>query len=225
VSLTDRYREPSDLPGTLPMFPLRGAILLPRSGLPLQVFEPRYLEMLDDALAGPRLIGIIQPATDASRESPSGKGAQLKKTGCVGRVTSFQEVEDGRMMITLTGVCRFETTVEELSAKPYRQYRVSYQQHAADLIPGHGEDEVDRQSLLRVLKFYLDQRELSTDWTVIQKASSEFLVNTLSIISPFGPEEKQALLETADLKTRAEVLVALAEMELASQGGAGGTLQ
>ncbi len=225
MGLTDRYLKSSDLPLSLPLFPLRGAILLPRSGLPLQVFEPRYLEMLNDAMSGSRLIGIIQPATDASSESPKGKATQLKTVGCAGRVTSYQELDDGRLMITLTGVCRFATVVEELTGKTYRSYRVDYQPHVTDLIPGHGEDEVDRQGLLRVLKSYLDQRQLSTDWTVIQRASSEFLVNTLSIISPFGPEEKQALLETSDLKSRAEVLVALAEMELASQGGAGGTLQ
>ena len=225
MALTDRYKTIADLPQTLPLFPLRGAILLPRSALPLQVFEPRYLEMLDDAISSTRLIGIIQPAVEASAESPRGKAVTLKTVGCAGRVTSFQEIDDGRLMITLTGICRFETSVEELSAKPYRSYRVAYQPYASDLITGLGEDEVNRAELLRVLKAYLDQRQLSTDWTVIQKASTEFLVNTLSIISPFGPEEKQALLEASDLQRRAEVLIALAEMELASQGGAGGTLQ
>jgi uncharacterized protein len=225
LGLTDRYKSIADLPQSLPLFPLRGAILLPRSGLPLQVFEPRYLTMLDDAIASSRVIGIIQPATDASTESPRGKAVSLKTIGCAGRVTSFQELDDGRLMITLTGICRFETTVEELLAKPYRSYRVQYQPYESDLINGLGEDDVNRGELLRVLKAYLDQRQLSTDWTVIQKASTEFLVNTLSIISPFGPEEKQALLEAPDLQKRAEVLVALAEMELASQGGTGGTLQ
>lgn len=226
MPLIERYRTASDLPPRLPVFPLRGAILLPRATLPLNVFEPRYLNMLDDVMSGSRVLGIIQPVGDAEgSESPLGRSADLKRVGCAGRVTSYQELDDGRLMITLTGLCRFEVTGEESSATPYRIIRAAYHRFVEDLAPGTGEDDVDRQGLLRVLRLYLDEKRLSTDWAAIQRTSSEFLVNTLSIISPYGAEEKQALLEAGDLKTRAEVLVALAEMELATHGGSGGTLQ
>lgn len=222
----ERYRSPADLPQRLAVFPLRGAILLPRAALPLNVFEPRYLAMLDDVIGSTRMLGIIQPGPDQpEEESPAGNSTNLKRVGCVGRVTSYQELDDGRLMISLTGLCRFDVVAEEPGAAPYRTMRVSYTRFAADLKPGTGEDQVDRQGLLRVLKLYLDEKRLNTDWSAIQRASSEFLVNTLSIISPYGAEEKQALLEASDLKSRAEVLVALAEMELATHGGSGGTLQ
>jgi uncharacterized protein len=226
LPLLDRYRNPADLPQRLAVFPLRGAILLPRAALPLNVFEPRYLAMLDDVIGSTRVIGIVQPGTDNNgEESPVGNSSDLKRVGCAGRVTSYQELDDGRLMITLTGLCRFDVVAEEPGASPYRTMRVVYDRFADDLIPGTGEDQVDRQGLLRVLKLYLDEKRLNTDWNAIQRASSEFLVNTLSIISPYGAEEKQALLEAGNLKARAEVLVALAEMELATHGGSGGTLQ
>jgi len=227
VGIVDRYRRPSDLPPRLPVFPLRGAILLPRSSLPLSVFEPRYLAMLDDVLAGPRLIGIVQPQTtgESSPESPAGKSAALKRIGCVGRVTAYQEVDDGRLLITVTGVARFEAVDEATTAKPYRIMSVSYDRFASDFAAGLGEERVDRDRLLTVLRSYLDANRLSADWTAIQRASNEVLINALSVMSPYGPEEKQALLEAPDLKTRAEVLVTLAEMELASGSGSGGTLQ
>ncbi len=226
MPLLDRYRNPADLPPRLAVFPLRGAILLPRAALPLNVFEPRYLAMLDDVIGSTRVLGILQPGTDLSgEESPAGNSSDLKRVGCAGRVTSYQELDDGRLMITLTGLCRFDVVSEEQIASPYRTMKVTYTRFADDLVPGTGEDDVDRQGLLRVLKMYLDEKRLNTDWTAIQRASSEFLVNTLSIISPYGAEEKQALLEAGTLKSRAEVLVALAEMELATHGGSGGTLQ
>lgn len=226
MSLIERYRNAADLPQHLAMFPLRGAILLPRANLPLNVFEPRYLAMLDAVISGSRVLGIVQPANEVNREeSPSSSSADLKRIGCAGRVTAFQETDDGRLMITLTGLCRFEIEGEEPATTPYRTMRVSYARYIGDLSPSSGEDAVDRQGLLNVLRHYLEEKRLSTDWTAIQRASSEFLVNTLSIISPYGAEEKQALLEAQDLKSRAEVLVALAEMEMATHGGSGGTLQ
>lgn len=230
VGLTDRYEKPSDLPARLPLFPLRGAILLPRATLPLNVFEPRYLAMVDDAIAGSRVIGIIQPAgrgdeNEPEHESPVGKGFGLRRVGCAGRITSFQELEDGRLIITLTGVARFDVVDETITSKPYRIASVSYDRHAHDLTHGLGEDEVDRPKLLRVLKAYLETNRLKADWNSVLRASNEFLINVLSVMSPYGAEEKQALLEACDLKTRADVLVALAEMELASGGEGGGTLQ
>ena len=228
MSPTDRYRRPADLPPRIPIFPLRGAILLPRATLPLNVFEPRYLEMVDDVMSGDRLIGIIQPATAAGHddeESPIGSSVGLRNVGCVGRVTTYQEVDNARLVITLTGIMRYEILDEAVTDRPYRMASVSYDRFAADLNEGLGEDQVDRANLLRVLRSYLDANRLEADWAAIQRASSEFLINALCVMCPYGPEEKQALLEAEDLKCRADVLVALAEMELASSGGSGSTLQ
>lgn len=228
MSPTDRYRRPADLPPRIPVFPLRGAILLPRATLPLNVFEPRYLEMVNDVMSGDRLIGIVQPAPGAGHdeeESPIERSVGLRNVGCVGRVTTYQEVDDGRMIITLTGIVRYDILDEAVTDLPYRVASVSYDRFASDLNEGLGEDQVDRPNLLRVLRSYLDANRLEADWSAIQRASSEFLINALCVMCPYGPEEKQALLEAEDLKGRADVLVALAEMELASSGGSGSTLQ
>ena len=223
----DRYRHPSDLPSRIPLFPLRGAILLPGSSLPLNVFEPRYLELVNDVLSGSRVLGIIQPMgtiTDVV-ESPTGKSAPLKKIGCVGRITSYQEADTDRYSIVLTGVARFEITAEVSGVKPYRTVDVSYDRFAVDFMRGFGEENVDRTRLMEALRTYIDRNNLKLDWSAIERASSELLVNALCVMSPYGPEEKQALLEAVDLKSRAEVLVALSEMEMAARGGSGGTLQ
>lgn len=231
MSFIDRYRRPADLPPRIPLFPLRGAILLPRATLPLNVFEPRYLEMIENVMSGDRLIGIVQPMQDANNddnddeESPLGRSVGLRNVGCVGRVTSYQEVEDERLIITLTGIARYEILDEAVTDRPYRVASVSYDRFASDLSEGLGEDQVDRTNLLRVLRSYLDANRLEADWAAIQRASSEFLINALCVMCPYGPEEKQALLEAEDLKRRADVLVALAEMELASSGSSGSTLQ
>lgn len=225
---TDQYRRPQDLPPRLPVFPLRGAILLPRATLPLNVFEPRYLEMLNDVISGHRILGILQPARTGSvveSESPAGKDVPLRAVGCAGRVSSYQELDDGRLAITLTGIIRFEVLAEAATDHPYRVVSISYDRFARDLTSGLGEEQVDRTGLLRVLKAYLDQNRLAADWTAIERASSESLINALSVMAPYGAEEKQALLEAPDLRARAEVLVALAEMEIAASGGSGGTIQ
>lgn len=217
----------SDLPEEIALFPLRGAILLPRIALPLNIFEPRYLEMIDDVMRGNRLVGMIQPlqAVDDT-ESPEGKLAPLRQIGAAGRITSYTETDDGRYLITLTGVCRF-TTIKEMSTdRLYRRSMVDFAAFASDLTEGLGEDDVDRSHLLKVLKTYLDANDLKADWQAIHKSSNEFLVNTLSMISPYGPEEKQALLEAETLRSRAEILVALAEMQLAARDdGSGSALQ
>ena len=228
MSPIDRYRRPADLSPRIPVFPLRGAILLPRATLPLNVFEPRYLEMLDAVMSGDRLIGIVQPAAAAGsedEESPLSDSVGLRRVGCVGRVTTYQEVDHARLVITLTGITRYEILDEAATDLPYRVASVSYDRFASDLNEGLGEDQVDRSNLLRVLRSYLDANKLEADWGAIQRASSEFLINALCVMCPYGPEEKQALLEADDLKRRADVLVALAEMELASSGGSGSTLQ
>ena len=221
-----RYRHPSDLPAALPVFPLRGAILLPRATLPLNVFEPRYLDLLDHVISGARVLGIIQPqANDEMEESPQGSDVALKDVGCAGRVTSFQEHDDGRLLISLSGIARFRAHGEIATDDPFRTLDVTYDEFADDLTSGAGEDDVDRERLLEVLQDYLNARQLQADWQAINKAPTELLVNSLSTISPFGPEEKQALLEAKDLKQRAEVLATLALMELASDDRSGGSLQ
>jgi uncharacterized protein len=223
----ERYRRPTDLPEQIPVFPLRGVILLPRATLPLNLFEPRYLAMIEDVIAGGRVLGIIQPErTAGDDESPAGKAAGLRRVGCAGRVTAYQELDDGRIVITLTGICRFHVREEIKTAKPYRICAADYSSFAGDFAHGVGEDEVDREQLLKVLKRYLESHQFRADWKAIGNAPSEHLVNSLSIISPYGAEEKQALLEAPTLKVRAEVLVALAEMEMAAgDGGTGSTMQ
>ncbi|HRN89409.1 LON peptidase substrate-binding domain-containing protein [Hyphomicrobium sp.] len=225
MTLSDLYRHPADLPPRLPVFPLRGAILLPGATLPLNIFEPRYLEMIDDVMSGARMIGIVQPASDGDEESPLGKAVALRRIGGAGRVTSYQELDDGRVAISITGVSRFEIVGEAETGKAYRAATVSYDCFAGDLTRGLGEEQIDRERLTRALKSYLHRNNLKTDWSVIDRAPSEFLINALSVMCPYGPEEKQALLEARDLKTRADVLVALAEMELATGSGPDGTLQ
>ena len=224
MGVTDHYRKITDIPQRIPLFPLQEAILLPRTNLPLNIFEPRYLNMVDDALAGGRLIGMIQPVvSDLIAMRPEDDDVSLRNVGCVGRVTAFQESEDGHNLITLTGICRFDTDVELAGDTPYRMWDVRYDRFKTDIVPGLGEDEIDRDHLLSVLKEYLKVNSLEADWSSIRKSSNEFLVNTLSIISPYGPEEKQALLEADNLKARADVLIALAQMELAAPDDGSGT--
>ena len=221
---TSRYRTITDLPAQIPLFPLRGVILLPRAELPLNLFEPRYLALLEDVIASHRIIGIIEPdATAEQVESPAGRQVGLKRIGCVGRVTAYQELNDGRMHITLTGIARFAVRSEPATAKPYRLADARYDAYAADLVADESAESVDRERLMRVLKVYLDNRRLKADWTSVARAPLEPLVNGLSAMSPFGPEEKQALLEAVDLEQRCEVLVALAEMAIAAGNSNPGT--
>lgn len=226
TSPAHKYRLLTDLPDIIPLFPLKNVILLPRSNLPLNIFEPRYLQMTDDVLGTNRLIGMIQPESGFETELSADILTPLRTTGCVGRLTEFSEMEDGRLLITLTGICRFDVLNEEKAELPYRLFKVDYSKYENDLKEGHGEDEVDREQLLSILKTYLQLHELDADWDSIDQSSNEFLVNTLSIISPYGTEEKQALLETPDLKKRSEVLMALAEMDIASRNDdTGNTIQ
>lgn len=182
--------------------------------------------MLDAVISGNRIIGMIQPDAAEDTESPEGKSVPLKRIGGAGRITAYQELDDGRIAITLTGVARFEVVGEVTSDLPYRVCEVRYDAFAADFTRGSNEDEVDRVHLLDVLKAYLEANGLQTDWKAIERASTEYLVNSLSVVSPYGPEEKQALLEAPDLKSRTLVLIALAEMEIASRDdGSSSTMQ
>ena len=224
MGVSDHYRKVEDIPIRIPVFPLQEAILLPRTNLPLNIFEPRYLAMIDDALGGERLIGMVQPMQPGAEDRfPTDNQPALRKIGCVGRLTAFQETDDGHCLITLSGISRFEISREIATDTPYRICEVSYDAFKSDLVQGFGEDEIDRDYLLAVLKEYLRANQLEADWQSIRKSSNEFLVNTLSIISPYGAEEKQALLEAPDLKARAEVLIALAQMELAATDDGSGT--
>jgi Lon protease-like protein len=208
-----QYRGPADLPDVIPVFPLPGALLLPRGQMPLNIFELRYLAMIDDALRdGHRLIGMIQP--DARQKGPD-DAPPLYSVGCAGRITQLAESGDGRYLIELTGVARFALR-EELTARTlYRQCRVDFAPFADDFIPRKGESEVDRNALLRTLRDFLKANDLNADWKGIENAPNEALVNALSMMSPYGPPEKQALLEAKDLKSRAEILIAMTEINLA----------
>jgi uncharacterized protein len=206
------YDGAADLPREIPLFPLTGALLLPRSLLPLMVFEPRYVAMIDAVLTGDRLIGVIQPRFEAGDEVDD--GGALARVGCVGRLTAWSETGDGRYQITLTGIARFVLEGEAATGTPYRVGRIKVD-FPVDFEVRAGEDAVNRDELIAVFNAYLAANELEADWESVDNASTESLVNALSIMSPFGPREKQALLEAPDLKTRAETLVAMTEMELA----------
>lgn len=203
------YVKASDLPQVIPVFPLAGAIVLPRGQLPLNIFEPRYLNMVDDAMAGDRIIGMIQPAGGPAT-LPS-----LSPVGCAGRITSFAETSDGRYLITLTGVSRFRVTTELPSQAPYRQVRALFQPFEADLTAATDEESFERSLFLEALKQYLEQRGLDIDWDTAEAAPVEALVNSLAMALPFDAAEKQALLEAADIADRARALTALLRIDAA----------
>ena len=215
------YRRPADLPQVIPVFPLPGALLLPRGQMPLNIFEPRYLAMIDDAMADRhRLIGMIQP--DTAHPGPEDK-PNLYKIGCAGRITQLAETGDGRYLLELTGVARFRIANEPAVLTPYRQCGVDFHPFADDFVARKGESAVDREALLKALAGFLKANKLNADWEGIEKAPNEALVNALAMMSPYGSADKQAMLEAPDLKTRAEVLVALTEMELAKSSTEGET--
>jgi Lon protease-like protein len=217
-----RYETPGDLPGSVPVFPLAGALLLPSGQMPLNIFEPRYLAMVDAAMAGDRLIGMIQPALDA-KEGPH--DPPLCSVGCLGRITQFAETGDGRYMITLSGVSRFRVAEELAAGTPWRQCRISLNGFADLTEPRSGEEEVDRTALLRTFRDYLEANDLRADWDSVNKATNAGLVTALSMMSPWGPPEKQALLECADHAERARTLIAITEMELAQTNAPASPLQ
>ncbi len=205
------YVKASDLPQVIPVFPLPGTIILPRGQLPLNIFEPRYLNMIDDAMAGDRLIGMVQ-TRGGDPERPA-----LETVGCVGKITSFAETPDGRYMITLTGVARFEVGEELPGGQPYRQVRARFAAFEDDLQEHAAPPAIDRPRFLKALGRYLDHRGIGIDWDTAQQAPADALVNSLAMGLPFDPAEKQALLEAVTLADRAEALVALLEID--SAGG------
>lgn len=202
-----------DLPSVIPLFPLPGALLLPRARLPLHLFEPRYLAMLDDCLKTPdRLIGMIQPC-----EVPQACAKRLHSIGCAGRVTGFSETEDGRYMITLTGMSRFRIAKEVTGFTPYRRAEIDWSGFDRDLGPAEADPSFRRPPFLDLLSRYFEAMELSTDWGSLKEAEDELLINSLSMLCPFLPEDRQALLEAPTLATRRETLVTL--FEFALRGG------
>ena len=218
MPMNAQYRGPIEMPAVISVFPLPGALLLPRGQMPLNIFEPRYLAMVDDALRdGHRLIGMIQPdVAHSGADKPS-----LYKIGCVGRITQFAESGDGRYLIELTGVARFRIEEELKVSTSYRQCRVTYAPFADDFTARKGENAVNRPALLVALTDFLKANDLKADWEGIENAPNEALVNALSMMSPYGTAEKQALLEAPDLKTRAEILIAITEIELAKRNTEG----
>ncbi len=205
-----RYLKAEDIPETIPIFPLSGALLLPSGQLPLNVFEPRYLMMFDDALAHQHIIGMVQPSYSEQVH------AELCPVGCLGRITSIAETGDGRYVTSLTGICRYRLVEEIQSGKPYRSFRIA--PFLTDLTADDDDEAIDRQALLAAFRAYLDANNLEADWDSVERASNRTLVNSVSMMSPFGPAEKQALLEAPDLKTRAETLIAITEFAIAGDG-------
>ena len=211
-----RLRE---LPDTIPIFPLPGALLLPRARLPLHIFEPRYLAMIEDCMkTQTRLIGMIQPS-----EGPEGARDRLHSIGCAGRLTAFSETEDGRYMITLSGASRFRLKREVEGFTPYRRAEVDWAGFERDCEGAESDGGFDRDQFMDLLGRYFAAQDLSTDWSSLREAGDELLINSLSMLCPFSPEDKQALLEAPSLATRRETLVTL--MEFALRGGEGDRLQ
>ena len=203
----------ADLPGTLPVFPLPGALLLPRARLPLHIFEPRYLAMIEDCLKHPmRLIGMVCPL-GAEAEG------RLSSIGCAGRLVQFSETEDGRYMITLAGIARFRLGAEVEGFTPYRRFNVDWGSFQGDIGPSEADPGLNRKALLALVTRYLASRDLSSDWQGLAEAPDEVLINALSMLCPLSPEDRQALLESPDLATRRETLVTL--IEFALRGGSG----
>lgn len=202
------YRKLSDLPETLAIFPLSGALLFPRWSLPLNIFEPRYLNMIDDAMSGSRMIGMIQ-SMGGDKAAP-----HLARIGCAGRITSYSETDDGRYLISLTGICRFTVEAELSIQTPYRQVRPDWAPHIADLSEAAENSLPERDQLVRALKRYTQINTMEVDWEAVSNAPLETLINALCAGCPFGIAEKQALVEAPLLADRAETLIALLDMDV-----------
>jgi uncharacterized protein len=209
-----RYRNTGDLPAVIPVFPLTGALLLPKTRLPLNIFEPRYLAMIDAALSSYRMIGMIQPKVPGEEEDAAKKPV-LTAVGCAGRIVEFSETDDGRYLVTLLGIARFRASGERDQQTAFRQIAADYSEFARDLKlepEPISEAAVSRDKLIKALKPYLTEHSMQTDWKSIEEAPAETLVNALSMICPFDAREKQALLEAPSVKERADALIALLEM-------------
>ena len=205
-----RPQSPVDIPASVPIFPLTGALLLPYARRPLNIFEPRYLEMVDHALKGDRLIGLIQPKGDTSEESPQGE-VPVQKIGTIGRITHFEEMEESRYFVILEGVCRFEYLKEMPTMSPFRRDMVTAEPFAQDFDREYGEERVDRIRFLKMMRDYAEFGNFDLNWDEIEKTGTADLVNFCCMVSPYGAAEKQALLEASSIEDRAETLIAMAE--------------
>jgi Lon protease-like protein len=216
MTYPERITRGRTLPDEIPLFPLAGGLLLPGSQLPLNIFEPRYLKMVDDALGGARLIGMVQPRDGDGTGKPS-----LYPVGCAGRIISFSETDDGRYLITLQGKKRFRIGAELHVDTPYRQASVDWGVYACDQHGDPSAEFVNRERLVAAMRHYLDSEGLKTDWEVVSEAPTEALVASLAMGCPFAPNEKQALLEAETTAKRAECLIALMEMSSAAETNGG----
>ena len=213
------HPRPDDLPGTIPVFPLAGALLLPHGRLPLNIFEPRYLAMIEHAMGAGRMLGMVQG--DASRP-PGEHGTAIYSVGCLGRISSFSETEDGRFLITLTGLLRFHIGEEVEMRSGYRRMAVDYTPYLADQGPLPGNETVPHVELMAALRPYFTSQGMEVNWDAIEKTPEAMLVNTLSMLCPFAVAEKQALLEAATAAERTGMLLALLRMALHGDGPSGG---
>ncbi len=213
--MEDRLKA-EDLPQVIPVFPLDGALVLPHASRPFNIFEPRYLNMIDDVMAAERIIGMVQTAQGGTRERP-----WLAHTGCAARVTSFSETADGRYMLTLTGVCRFRVAGELSTPTPYRQVRADYDPYTDDLKPLSPDPGSERARLMALLRRYLEHRGLRIDWGAAESAPMEPLINSLAMALPFDNAELQALIEASDVAARRHTLITLLEIDSAESGDGG----
>jgi Lon protease-like protein len=197
------------LPPEIPVFPLSGALLLPEGRLPLNIFEPRYLAMVEDSLAAGRMLGMVQPDPSLPR---IGADSQIYKVGCLGRLSSFSETEDGRLLITLTGVIRFRILAELEGRRGYRRVQADYGDFGPDLVLDGPPAAVDRTALLAAIRPYFHAQGIEANWEAVQQTGDAMLVTTLCMLCPFAVPEKQALLEAEGPATRAEMLIALMQM-------------
>ncbi len=219
------YRSAADLPAQVPLFPLSRALLLPGGQLPLNIFEPRYLEMFEDAIPGDRLIAMIQPLGEPTpQQEITALDPELYEIGCVGRITAFQESGDGGYLVNLSGICRFRISSKVSTNKNYTVHKVEY--FEGDLAETVESENVDRDRLLETFRNYLEANQMDADWQSVEETDTDQLVNALCMMSPYGPAEKQAMLEADDIALRAETLIAITEFELAkTEGSPGGSLQ
>ena len=222
--MSKRPRSIDEIAPQVPLLPLSGALLLPQTQRPLNIFEPRYIRLIDDLLAQDRLVGIIQPEDD-DMESPRANDAPLKNVGCLGYLRAFEEQDDERYLIVLEGICRFDLKTEIKVTTPYRQAEIALSSYEADLDPATDEETVDREEFLDLMRAYSEFAEFEFDWDGIRDIQTTQLVNMCCVLSPYGATEKQALLEATNLNIRAQTLIALAEMEMASARGSGAGLQ
>jgi|TARA_B110000444_G_scaffold174382_1_gene163087 Lon protease-like protein len=212
-SVTNKNIDPNIFPCKIPVFPLEKCLLLPKATLPLNIFEPKYISMIDDALAGDRFIGIIQPLIKTKNK----KEQKLESVGCLGKISTYIENDDNTYIVKLTGICRFNLINETKTDFKYRKFEVNYNNFLNDLSETNTISDKERKTLLKIIAEYLNVNDLTTDWEAISDTKTEILINIFSMLSPFNASEKQALLEAITIKKRSEVLIALSELAIASR--------